>query len=303
MRTAAALATVVGDTAFAAECRTAEQRAQGQMDALLWNEQGKAWDAYTTGEGTVMADTHYAQVRISAAASASTFIILSVPVSVPDSVSVSVSRAHTHAHTHTQHVYTRSAFLSYTFFCTSLQVLAHTLGLGLLVQNQSRLLMHLGTEAVTNAGPYGLVILTGRGHTSEAEVAEDKARWATVEASVSQISPARWEALETKRGEIQATVEGGGAGAGKSSSSSSGDGAVRGNVVDGAGYGQTEDDVWMMAPADHAALLIHNGGNVGEALAEAKKPYVSGRREEREETGVNASMYVLNALMSLLTLR
>ena len=138
--------------------------------------------------------------------------------------------------------------------------------------------MHLGTEAVTNAGPYGLVILTGRGHTSEAEVAEDKARWATVEASVSQISPARWEALETKRGEIQATVEGGaGAGRSSSSSSSNGSGALLDNVVGGAGYGQTEDDVWMMAPADHAALLIHNGGDVGEALAEAKKPYVQMR--------------------------
>ena len=114
MRTAAALATVVGDTAFAAECRTAEQRAQGQMDALLWNEQGKAWDAYTTGEGTVMADTHYAQVRISAAASASTFIVLFLSLSLSLTPSLSLSRARTHTHTHTHNTYTHALPFSHT---------------------------------------------------------------------------------------------------------------------------------------------------------------------------------------------
>ena len=114
MRTAAALATVVGDTAFAAECRTAEQRAQGQMDALLWNEQGKAWDAYTTGKGTVMADTHYAQVRISAAASASTFIVLFLSLSLSLTPSLSLSRARTHTHTHTHNTYTHALPFSHT---------------------------------------------------------------------------------------------------------------------------------------------------------------------------------------------
>ena len=108
MRTAAALATVVGDTAFAAECHTAEQRAQGQMDALLWNEQGKAWDAYTTGEGTVMADTHYAQVRISAA-SAPTFIVLFLSLSLCPCPRLCLCLAYTHTHTHTNtHTHTHT---------------------------------------------------------------------------------------------------------------------------------------------------------------------------------------------------
>eukprot|EP00755_Sulcionema_specki_P009882 Sspe_Gene.44889::Locus_22090_Transcript_1_1_Confidence_0.750_Length_3051::g.44889::m.44889 len=83
------------------------------------------------------------------------------------------------------------------------QVLAYSVGLGTVVQNVTRLRMHLETVGVANYDPIGLKILTGR---SEGRTA-------------------------------------------------------------------TEDDVWMMAPADHAALMLHTGMDTTEAMAIAERPY------------------------------
>ena len=45
----------------------------------------------------------------------------------------------------------------------SFQVLAYSLGLGTLVQNETRLRLHMRAELVHNDSPYGLLVLTG-GH-------------------------------------------------------------------------------------------------------------------------------------------
>ena len=45
----------------------------------------------------------------------------------------------------------------------SCQVLAYSLGLGTLVQNETRLRLHMRAELVHNDSPYGLLVLTG-GH-------------------------------------------------------------------------------------------------------------------------------------------
>eukprot|EP01064_Diplonema_japonicum_P033222 TRINITY_DN64_c1_g1_i1.p1 TRINITY_DN64_c1_g1~~TRINITY_DN64_c1_g1_i1.p1 ORF type:complete len:987 (+),score=326.97 TRINITY_DN64_c1_g1_i1:66-3026(+) len=92
------------------------------------------------------------------------------------------------------------AIMADTFYA---QVLAHSVGLGTLV-NETRLGMHLDTEAVTNYDPFGLKILTGRTH----------------------------------------------------------------------GNSETEKDIWMMAPADHAAAMLRiRHGTVEEALEVGGRPY------------------------------
>ena len=122
------------------------------------------------------------------------------------------------------------------------------------MQNQTRLLRHLDTEERTNASPFGLHILSGR-RTTEDE-AEGAARWKTVQDSLSQISPARWEALEAARlSSIAGSIDN------------------RRSGGHSYGYGLTEGDIWMMAPADHATLLIRNGRDVAHALSQAERPY------------------------------
>ena len=43
------------------------------------------------------------------------------------------------------------------------QVLAYSLGLGTLVQNETRLRLHMRAELVHNDSPFGLLVLTGGG--------------------------------------------------------------------------------------------------------------------------------------------
>eukprot|EP00731_Ephydatia_muelleri_P017942 Em0010g1040a len=132
MKAAELLAYAAGDNEFAATCHEAFVKGQVALDQYLWNETAQYYNAYTP--------EYCGQASARQIKSRKWFM-----EGQKEKVGTELN--------------TTGAIMADSFYA---QVLAYSLGLGTLVQNETRLRMHVKAELKYNDSPWGLLALTRR---------------------------------------------------------------------------------------------------------------------------------------------
>eukprot|EP00731_Ephydatia_muelleri_P017922 Em0010g1020a len=136
MKAAEKLAYLMGDNEFAATCHEAFLKGQVALDQYLWNEAAQYYNAYTVDEGF-----DYERYRNS------TNLTLCLYESGRNEEKCVLGDPNS-----------PGPLMSDSFYA---QVLAYSLGLGTLVQNETRLRLHMKAELKNNDSPWGLMALNG----------------------------------------------------------------------------------------------------------------------------------------------